>query len=336
MSGAATSADSGAQAALVGALFAAVVALTGLMVAVTPEPTAAEAVEGEAEPEPAPAPESATPSAELSARDEAIARAAETRPAELLGRPVAGLLGRQVANAPPLPASMRSHEVDGAASKYDDLLGYDGRVFKRVAGRPLLVEGRKTPRALSPPGRDAQAPPPARRRSPSGVARPERPADSPATASPSQDVPPVGKAAAAVATTPAPAEQEAEEAPAVALEGESVKETLGRAQRSLNRGDPRGAVQAYRQALAGDPGSLAARYGLAKARYAMNDVARARQELGGVLKASPQHSGALLMMAIILRETGDRGGAKTQYERYLSAHPEGRHAGEVKRMLAQL
>lgn len=311
-------ADSGRQAMVVAGLFAAVVALA-IVVVVAPDlvpiPTASsdEFVPPD-RPEPVLTPEEA-------ARAKAIAEAAETPPADLLAGPVSGMLGRQLVDAPPLPASMRSHEVDAAASSYDDLMGYDGKVFAAPAGKPLLVEGRKTPRSLPKP-RSRKAP---AAKTPKKARKVNQADKVPAAAAVAEVAPAAPEVAAA------PAERAAPPVPA-----DQVPQTLTRAKRSLNQGDPRGAVQAYRQALASQPGNLRARYGLAKARYAMNDVSKAREELRRVLKASPQHSGALLMMASVLRETGDKGGAKTQYQRYLSAHPEGRHASEVKRMLAKL
>jgi tetratricopeptide (TPR) repeat protein len=116
----------------------------------------------------------------------------------------------------------------------------------------------------------------------------------------------------------------------------SAKALITQGRKLLLSGNPTTAEKAYRLALKKGPGSARARYGLAKALYQRNRGSEATSELRKILKANRNHGPSLLMMGSLLQEQGQAGQAKTYYQRYLDARPNGRRADEVRSILGRL
>ena len=129
--------------------------------------------------------------------------------------------------------------------------------------------------------------------------------------------------------------EEADKGPALDPNA-SAKELTAQGRKLLLSGDPTKAERAYRMALKKSPSSARARYGLAKALYQRNKAGEATAELRKILKANKNHGSALLMMGSLLQEQGQAGQARTYYQRYLDARPNGRRADEVRSILGRL
>ena len=116
----------------------------------------------------------------------------------------------------------------------------------------------------------------------------------------------------------------------------SAKELIAQGRKLLLSGSAGSAEKAFRLALKKKGSSARARYGLAKALYQRNRGAEAIAELRKILNANKNHGSALLMMGSLLQEQGQAGQAKTYYQRYLDARPNGRRADEVRSILGRL
>ena len=147
---------------------------------------------------------------------------------------------------------------------------------------------------------------------------------------------PPSKAKLEVATEAPPAEEaQSEKGPAINPNASS-KELIAQGRKLLLSGQPGTAEKAYRLALQKKAGSARARYGLAKALYQRNRASEAIAELRKILSANKNHGSALLMMGSLLQEQGQAGQARTYYQRYLDARPNGRRADEVRSILGRL
>ena len=138
--------------------------------------------------------------------------------------------------------------------------------------------------------------------------------------------------------TPPAAEESAEAAPSGPTldPNASAKDLISQGRKLLLSGNPTTAEKAYRLALTKSPSSTRARYGLAKALYQKNRAAEATSELRKILSANKNHGAALLMMGSLLQEQGQSSQARTYYQRYLDARPNGRRADEVRSILGRL
>jgi tetratricopeptide (TPR) repeat protein len=152
-------------------------------------------------------------------------------------------------------------------------------------------------------------------------------------------------AAAAPKTTKAPApaakeedaaKEEAAPAGPVIDPNASAKELIAQGRKLLLSGNPTTAEKAYRLALTKSSTSARARYGLAKALYQKNRATEATAELRKILSANKNHGPSLLMMGSLLQEQGQSSQARTYYQRYLDARPNGRRADEVRSILGRL
>jgi tetratricopeptide (TPR) repeat protein len=116
----------------------------------------------------------------------------------------------------------------------------------------------------------------------------------------------------------------------------TTKELIAQGRKLLLSGNPTTAEKAYRLALTKNSGSARARYGLAKALYQRNRASEATAELRKILSGNKNHGSALLMMGSLLQEQGQAAQARSYYQRYLDARPNGRRANEVRSILARL
>ncbi|MGB0590934.1 MAG: tetratricopeptide repeat protein [Myxococcota bacterium] len=192
------------------------------------------------------------------------------------------------------------------------------RATKTLAMRPnAAVITRKKPKAAGTTAA-AKAKPAARK------------ATRPAAAKPTD-----AKLVAQTGTPEPQAEEPAAEGPVIDPTA-SAKALITQGRKLLLSGNPTTAEKAYRLALKKSPGSARARYGLAKALYQRNRGSEATAELRKILNANRNHGPSLLMMGSLLQEQGQAGEAKTYYQRYLDARPNGRRADEVRSILGRL
>jgi len=199
---------------------------------------------------------------------------------------------------------------------------------KASKGKPLAIRPNAAVITKKKPG---AAPSAARPKSTATARKPSRPVAS-AKAAPKNEPTPEEK-------TPPAAEEVAEAAPAdgpTVDPNASAKELISQGRKFLLSGNPTTAEKAYRLALTKSPSSTRARYGLAKALYQKNRAAEATTELRKILGANKNHGAALLMMGSLLQEQGQSSQARTYYQRYLDARPNGRRADEVRSILGRL
>lgn len=116
----------------------------------------------------------------------------------------------------------------------------------------------------------------------------------------------------------------------------TTKELVAQGRKLLLAGNATTAEKAYRLALTKSSGNARARYGLAKALYQRNRASEATAELRKILSGYKNHGSALLMMGSLLQEQGQAAQARSYYQRYLDARPNGRRANEVRSILARL
>ena len=138
-----------------------------------------------------------------------------------------------------------------------------------------------------------------------------------------------------VATEEAAKEEEAPKGPTIDPNA-SAKDLIAQGRKLLLSGNPSTAEKAYKMALSKQPSSARARYGLAKSLYQRNKAPEAIGQLRKILSANKNHGSALLMMGSLLQEQGQASQAKSYYQRYLDARPNGRRADEVRSILGRL
>lgn len=103
---------------------------------------------------------------------------------------------------------------------------------------------------------------------------------------------------------------------------------LARGGVALSQGRPELAIEEYRQAVAADPGNVAARTNLALLLGRAGRAAEAREHLEEALRVAPTDSTALLTLGALALSEADPGAAKQAFERVLENQPD--HAGALR------
>ncbi|MCC6623528.1 MAG: tetratricopeptide repeat protein [Deltaproteobacteria bacterium] len=96
------------------------------------------------------------------------------------------------------------------------------------------------------------------------------------------------------------------------------------------------AKAAWDKVLALSPGNVKGLYGRGRAHFELRQIPAARKDLEAVLAASPKHQSALLLLGSIAQEQGKKAEARSLYERYLDAYPNGRQAAQIRALLERL
>jgi tetratricopeptide (TPR) repeat protein len=104
----------------------------------------------------------------------------------------------------------------------------------------------------------------------------------------------------------------------------------------LEDGQPRAAIELYREALAADPFFIPAHYNLAIACRRAGEGRRALRQYDRLLRIDPDYGPARLNAGIIAVEQKDRPAAARHLRRYLELEPDSPQAGLVRRYLREM
>jgi tetratricopeptide (TPR) repeat protein len=189
---------------------------------------------------------------------------------------------------------------------------------------------------------------------PTPVARPTTPASAPVLTPPaatSKELPPVARAEPAVESPkpevararqePEPEVTPAEEAPAptphhrASRSSAKFASALSRCRAESSADHVRRALDACRKAVALQPRSSEALTLLAHTEIDRHHSREAVRFATAAISADPQFSDAYVMMGKARQQAGQRSQARASYRQYLALAPQGRYAGEVRRILSR-
>jgi tetratricopeptide repeat protein len=123
---------------------------------------------------------------------------------------------------------------------------------------------------------------------------------------------------------------------AIAKNPKDLEAITGLANLEFDSGQWEKAIDYYTRALAIDPGNADVRVDRAIAYHSSGQNDLAKKELLRVTRERPSHRNAWLNLGVVMRETGDLQGAVTAWERYLEIDPNGEHAADIRKELANL
>ena len=86
---------------------------------------------------------------------------------------------------------------------------------------------------------------------------------------------------------------------------ETVGDWIAQGYAALDRKDPSGAAEAFSRAADADPGSAAARYGLALARFAEGEFEACREMAEAALNLDQQNGDYALLLGLVNRDLGE-------------------------------
>lgn len=185
------------------------------------------------------------------------------------------------------------------------------------------------------------APPAAKAEPPKPAAPPKRPEQADATAAEAKAAAPAATGAPEQKPEPAEAKaaepaKEPEAKPATADAKATAAKAVDEAAALAGKRDWRGAAEGYTRALAAEPGNTKALVGRGQANFELKKMEAAKSDLEAVLRVSPTHATALLLLGSIAQEQGRKAEARGYYERYLKRYPSGRRAPEIRALLDKL
>ena len=123
---------------------------------------------------------------------------------------------------------------------------------------------------------------------------------------------------------------------ALAKNPSDLEANIGLGNLEFDSGQWEKAIDYYTRALAIDPRNADVRVDRAIAYHSSGQNDLAKKELLRVTREKPDHKNAWLNLGIVMRETGDLPGAAGAWERYLKLDPNGEHAADIRRELANL
>jgi len=123
---------------------------------------------------------------------------------------------------------------------------------------------------------------------------------------------------------------------ALAKNPSDLEANIGLGNLEFDSGQWEKAIDYYTRALAIDPRNADVRVDRAIAYHSSGRNDLAKKELLRVTREKPDHKNAWLNLGIVMRETGDLPGAAGAWERYLKLDPNGEHAADIRRELANL
>ena len=123
---------------------------------------------------------------------------------------------------------------------------------------------------------------------------------------------------------------------ALAKNPKDLEANIGLANLEFDSAQWEKAIDYYTRALAIDPRNADVRVDRAIAYHSSGQNDLAKKELLRVTREKPDHKNAWLNLGIVMRETGDLPGAAGAWERYLKLDPNGEHAADIRRELANL